>query len=351
MIDPDKQASRPKVSVIVPVYNGEKTLEPSIRSLCDQKDVALEIILINDASTDATGRLIDALAKDHPCIIPVHLTANGGAHEARLKGLEYVRAPWVGFLDADDFARPYMFSTLLKAAQREDVDIVICGLARVDASREVIGTKVHFHCEQRIESDIFARFCQSEFGVGSLNNKLYRRDLLLPCRDLQFPWRQNVGEDLVFNLDCFRRARAVFLLPDILYEYVVNPESVTSVMTRDQARKYVEIFRAFALALKALPDRDAHLRTLIVDLYRHRFEFDAFRLPSSADLNLYEEELAEAEELIHSIAPTALANLALRPPLARANQPIRKRLFRGVTVEFSPGISRRLRGWFQRPKL
>ena len=97
-----KETPPPEVSVIVPVYNGEERLVPCIRSLLDQQNVALEIVLINDASTDGTRRLIDALAQDHAAIVPVHLPRNGGVHEARITGLKYARAPWIGFMDADD---------------------------------------------------------------------------------------------------------------------------------------------------------------------------------------------------------------------------------------------------------
>lgn len=305
----------PEVSVIVPVYNGEHGLAPSVRSLLDQQNVSLEIILINDASTDETGRLIDKLAQDHAAIVPVHMPRNSGAHEARLIGLEHASAPWIGFVDADDFVRPYMFSTLLHAAQREDVDIVICGADRVDPSRKLIETKLRFRSEQRVEADILDHFCHLEFGTGMLWNKLYRRDVILPCRDLQFPWRQNINSDMILNLACFHRARTVFLLPDILYDYVFNPSSLTSKL--DKKRAYVEIYRACALALNMLPDIDGDFRKLIIDLYRRQLEFDAYCLTSSSDLAAHEEDLAEAVALINCVAPTALAMLAMRTPHAK----------------------------------
>jgi glycosyltransferase involved in cell wall biosynthesis len=320
-----KETPPPEVSVIVPVYNGEERLVPCIRSLLDQQNVALEIVLINDASTDGTRRLIDALAQDHAAIVPVHLPRNGGVHEARITGLKYARAPWIGFMDADDFVRPYMFSTLLHTGQREDVDIVVCGSDRVDASRNVIANKLRFRCAQRVDSNIPARFCKLEFGTGSLWNKLYRRDIIMPCRDLQFPWRQNINEDMILNLDCFRRARAVFLLPEILYEYVFNPHSVTSRM--DKGRAYAETFRACALALNVLPNLDSYLRMLIVDLYRRQLGFNDYCLASSEDLAPHEADLAEAVSLIYRVDPTALAMLALRTPRVKKSRKAMQRLW------------------------
>ncbi len=340
----------PQVSVIVPVYNAEKTLERSVRSLLNQKNLNIEIILVNDASTDATANLIRAIAGEHSAIVPIHLSRNVGAHEARLAGLKYARAPWIGFMDADDFARPPMFQTLLRTAQRENVDIVICASDRVDPSRKVISTKVQFPNAQRVDIDVFTKFCQFEFGTGALWNKLYRREIILPCCNLHFPWRQDTNEDMILNLSCFLRARSVFLLPEVLYEYVANPNSETGEMINNHARAYCKNFRAFAIALHVTPNLDEKSRTLIIDLYRRQLSFNDYCLPSCAELAVYEVELAEAEELVYRNAPSELAKLALRAS-PRAGKPIRKRLFRGVTIELSSGVARRLRDWQRRLSL
>src|SRR5690554_2042448 len=126
----------PKVSVIVPVFNAGEKLVPSIESLLNQTLKDIEIIIVNDASTDNSGSVIDQLAKESTNIVPVHFSVNKGVHEARLAGLKRSTAPWIGFLDADDFARPNMFATLLSAAVDNDVDIVVCGSDRVTRSEE-----------------------------------------------------------------------------------------------------------------------------------------------------------------------------------------------------------------------
>lgn len=312
LADLHKQALPPEASVIVPVYNREERLVASIRSLLEQKGVTLEIILVNDASTDATGRLVDSLAGDYSSIIPVHRLQNGGAHEARLTGLAHASTPWIGFMDADDFFRPNMYSTLLTAAKREDVDVVVCGSDRVDASRKTIKTKLSFRNQQRVEVDILRQFCQLEFGTGSLCNKLFWHEAILPFLDMHLHWRQDINEDMILNLACFNRARAVLLLPDILYEYVLNPQSSSTMI--DSASAYVETFRAFALALNVLPDMDEERQMMIVDLYRRQLEFNMYCLTSSEDLAAHEDLLAEAVALINRVDPVALAMLALRLP-------------------------------------
>ncbi len=154
----------PKVSVIVPVFNAGAKLLPSIESLLNQTLKDIEIIIVNDASTDNSGSVIDQLAKENTNIVPVHFSENKGVHEARLAGLKKSTAPWIGFLDADDFARPNMFATLLSAAVDNDVDIVVCGSDRVTEQRKVIAPKLRFRRSEKVDDNVFERFCAFEEG-------------------------------------------------------------------------------------------------------------------------------------------------------------------------------------------
>src|SRR5690554_2375250 len=227
----------PKVSVIVPVFNAGAKLLPSIESLLNQTLKDIEIIIVNDASTDNSGSVIDQLAKENTNIVPVHFSENKGVHEARLAGLKKSTAPWIGFLDADDFARPKMFETLLSAAVDNDVDIVVCGWQRVNSNRKPLRSKLSFSHDLKVEQDVFSRFCQLEFGAGMLWNKLYRRGNIIAQADMSFQWRQNINEDMLLNIACFNSAKSILLVGDILYEYVRHDGSVTS--SDDSAKAYV----------------------------------------------------------------------------------------------------------------
>src|SRR5690554_5493051 len=218
----------PKVSVIVPVFNAGEKLAPSIESLLNQTLKDIEIIIVNDASTDNSGSVIDQLAKENTNIVPVHFSENKGVHEARLAGLKKSTAPWIGFLDADDFARPNMFYALLEAAEVNKVDIVVCGWQRVNANRKLLRKKLSFSRNVKVKDDVFERFCGLEFGTGMLWNKLYRREIILPHANMHFPWRQRINEDLLINIGCFSESESVFLLKDVLYEYVFHKDSATA---------------------------------------------------------------------------------------------------------------------------
>src|SRR5690606_6405438 len=104
----------PKVSVIVPVYNAGEYLLLSVESIINQTLKDIEIILVNDGSTDSSGLVIDSLAQDNGNIVNVHLPENRGVHEARLAGLRKAKGDFIGFMDADDYVRPHMYERLSK---------------------------------------------------------------------------------------------------------------------------------------------------------------------------------------------------------------------------------------------
>lgn len=322
----------PKVSVIVPVFNAGEKLVPSIESLLNQTLKDIEIIIVNDASTDDSGAVIDQLANGNPNIRPVHLPENKGVHEARLTGLKLSTAPWIGFLDADDFARPNMFETMLSAAESNNVDIVVCGSDRVTPGRKVIAPKLRFPRSAKVTADIFERFCKFEFGTGMLWNKLFRRSVIEPWFDLHFPWRQSINEDLILNIGCFYNARSVYLLKDRLYEYVLNQASVTSTITT--AKAYVNTYRAAALAVSLCSELGDDALPKVIDLYRTQLSWGDYQIGSVASILDYDAELKEAVKLISETQPAALALLAARQRhlLVGARLAVKSLIHRGLTA-------------------
>ena len=307
----------PVVSVIVPVFNAAKSLRASVDSLLKQSLTGLEIILVNDASTDQSGLIIDNLAADYPHILAVHLKQNLGAHEARLEGLRRSSAPWIGFLDADDYARTDMYARLYGTATAQDVDIVLCGSNLVSADRKVLATKVSFSSPKRVEERLFERFCTFDLGTGALWNKLFRRELIEPFFFLNLPWRQRLNEDFILNLACFSRARSIFLLPDSLHEYASYGQGVTARLP--PALAYVETYRACAAALNALKGLTEEQRGWVIQAYRIQFSWPECVISNHRELKSYGPELAEAANLLAAVDPASLAGLSARlsPPRGR----------------------------------
>lgn len=122
---------KPLISVIVPVYNVEDYIEECIDSLIHQTYKNIEIILIDDGSTDSSGDICDKYASQHSNIVVLH-KENGGLSSARNAGLDIAKGYYIGFVDSDDFVHPEMYEKLEQGFSYEGVGIVSCGVQAYD---------------------------------------------------------------------------------------------------------------------------------------------------------------------------------------------------------------------------
>lgn len=114
-----------KLSIIVPIYNVDKYISRCIESILDQDYKDIEVLLIDDGSSDQSGTIIDNYSRNDSRIIVIH-KQNGGVSSARNLGLKYANGDYVGFVDADDWIEPNMYSTLINALEQDDTDISSC---------------------------------------------------------------------------------------------------------------------------------------------------------------------------------------------------------------------------------
>ena len=123
------------LSVIVPMHNVGELLEPFLASLLAQREQRLEVIIVNDGSTDGSGETAHRYAAAHPHIRVID-QANAGVSNARNAGLALARGKYVAFPDADDLLAPDMYSTLLEQAERHQLDVMQCNGERYFASED-----------------------------------------------------------------------------------------------------------------------------------------------------------------------------------------------------------------------
>ena len=115
----------PLVSVIVPVFNGQDTIETAVRSVLEQADAEVECIVVDDASADATPTALAALAAADERVISIRSPVNEGASAARNRALAVARGAWIGFLDADDVLLPGALPAMIEAGTRADALAVV----------------------------------------------------------------------------------------------------------------------------------------------------------------------------------------------------------------------------------
>lgn len=233
------------ISVIVPVYNVENVLHYCIDSILNQTYKDFELILVDDGSTDKSGRICDEYA-DKDSRIRVFHKENGGVSSARNVGIELASGEFICFVDSDDFLDKAYLESLLSLKKRyPDYDNVWCGFQIVNGYQSfAILQKVVYETERNItESSVKEIMTLHDKWLDSGPCcKLYDRELIVQ-NNLLFSEELSLGEDLFFNFQYldFTNGRIV-ILNECLYNYEKSNEaSLTSKFHNDLFEKYKQI--------------------------------------------------------------------------------------------------------------
>lgn len=208
------------ISVIVAAYNIADYIERGVRSICEQTYRNLEIIVVDDGSTDATGELCDRLAAEDSRVRVIH-KKNGGPAEARNRGIADAKGRYIGFVDGDDWIDPDMYEKMLGALKEQHADIAICRYRQVHKEYTVDGSvdrAVLFEGQEALE--YYVRETKEYDIQNAAWNKLYKREILA---DISFP----VGkwyEDIMFATMALSRAECCIYLDTACYNYIIDRE-------------------------------------------------------------------------------------------------------------------------------
>ena len=195
------------ISVVVPVYNVADDLPRCLDSILAQHYPNIEIITVNDGSSDQSGKVLDEYAQLHPCIHVVH-QKNSGVTSARLRGVAKASGEWIEFVDGDDEIEPDMYERLLRNALEYDVEISHCGYQMIFADG-----RAHFFyntgtLEKQDRMTALRELLSGKRIEPGLCNKLFRRDLFHGLlHNEMMPANIRINEDLLMNYYLFSNAR------------------------------------------------------------------------------------------------------------------------------------------------
>lgn len=213
-----------KISVILPVYNVEIYIDCSLKSICGQTHENLEILLIDDGSTDGSLKKCEEWAAKDARIV-VHHQENAGASAARNRGIELATGKYITFVDADDWIEKNTLEVLYAMAESKNADAACCILQensdvptdeQLNVVSEVSGANVKF-CDNKTDSGL------ALLSVWGPVCKLYRKDVIGDCRFEDY----KVAEDLLFNTNviCSERFETCVLVEYPFYHYIIYPGS------------------------------------------------------------------------------------------------------------------------------
>ncbi len=256
-----------KISVIVPVYNSIDCLERCVRSICAQTWSRMEILLVDDGSTDGTDRLCEKLAADDVRIHVYH-KKNGGASSARNVGIQLAKGDYLGFVDSDDYLEPYVYEEMARAL--EEGKYAVAQISRDEVDEE--GKPLPDVCipperEGFCDSETFLKELLLHRGDSSFCTKLFPREVFAEHR---FP-EGELNEDFRLLLEMLQEIPGIYILPKQGYHVVCRRESTTRKKTKDSfSRVFLDIVEN-ADRIQELVDRKypaLHVYAIRFNLYQ-----------------------------------------------------------------------------------
>lgn len=228
------------VSIILPVYNVEKYLDKCLKSLTNQTLMNIEIIVVNDGSTDKSQDIIDDYKNKYPNMIKAFYLEHKGVANARNYALNYVSGEYIGFVDSDDYISKEMYEKLYDKAKHENAPIVCCNFYRVSKDKHI---KIAFGNENINKDEVFnkniyeSNLLFEEFPY--VWNKIFKTDLIKQNR-IDFDLNLRIYEDMFFTYKAFSKAEKISHIDEFLYFYrILRKGSLTNKFTE----KRFDIFK------------------------------------------------------------------------------------------------------------
>jgi glycosyltransferase involved in cell wall biosynthesis len=215
----------PAISIIVPSFNEEKRISRCLDSILAQTCKNIEIICVDDNSTDSTFEIIKEYSLKNSNI-KAYKNPSKGVSSARNFGIEKSTGKYLGFVDSDDFIQPQMYEYLLRAITENQLDMVVC---RYEKTSKFIKKDFDYichecSCEDFIDFNNYNFVLENELIITSACTKLVKKDYLLSCGNFE---NFAIGEDTVLCSKLWTNTKNIFIVDAPLYCYYFNEESVS----------------------------------------------------------------------------------------------------------------------------
>ena len=285
------------ISVIVPIYNAGKLLEACVDSIRTQTYEDLEILLVDDGSTDGSLDVMrDFEKKDNR--IRLVFCSHGGVSAARNRGIEESQGEFISFVDADDTIEPEMLESLYKAILRDKTEIALCG-CKIISSNKKIPVEEHSYGKEQVMTGEEVLSVILRGGIGySVCNRLIRRGFL---EDVRF----RIGEpkeDNWFNCELMTKKCRISVLKECYYNYIRHSKSTTVTVTSKELFRKIDQgeFERTQMIIAAYPSLEQLCQVNLAQRYIIAAN-DMLRLygPFENDYFFYRRKLLQVYSYLH----------------------------------------------------
>lgn len=229
-----------KVSVIVPVYNAEKYIEQTLQALIKQTLKEIEIIVINDGSTDHSDAIIKKMAKQSDKVIYVN-RENRGVGPTRNEGMAMAKGEYIGFCDSDDIPNKNMYEKMYKAAKEEDADVAVCDENII--KNNIVTNRNHKKLKETVYIKDINSFFEDYYFTKKYENhvwdKIFKRDIIIKNNIKFGDLKRITGEDTFFSITIIPYCKKIIFLEDKLYNYMVRPNSIMNTYNPQKMEKTI----------------------------------------------------------------------------------------------------------------
>ena len=280
---------KPKISVIVPIYNTEKYLEKCLDSLVNQSMKDIEIICVDDSSPDNSLRIIEKFSREDPRIKVIKHEKNLGLGGARNSGILAAKSEYIASVDSDDTINENMLEELWEATEEGVKDIICCGYNELSEGGKLL------HQRNFEQADISSSDSSIDFFNTfnpSFCNKLWRRSLFVE-NSIFFP-ENRYFEDTATTPRVLMKAKRIKIIDKSLYNYYQRDQSITSTFTDQHIS---DLFHAYDIVLESLIENKLlnHYKTSLVEYIESGFRF---HYQGAASANMPQNEIDQYLELL-----------------------------------------------------
>lgn len=266
---------RPKVSIIIPVYNVEHYLERCVQSICGQTLQDIEIILIDDESPDNCPAMCDEYSRKDSRIKVIH-KKNAGLGMACNSGIEAATGDYIAFCDSDDWVDLDCYETLYNTAIKYNADAVYSGIKRIDENGTVTpmsqADKLRVFKGSELTDFAFDMIATSPECPNERNRQMSAKIVLysgevIRHNNIRFHSERNyISEDLLFNLDFIGGSSTIVEIPKTFYYYFYNSLSLTNSLRSDRFDK-CKILREYLLSRYGYKERNVDFRQRVDKMF------------------------------------------------------------------------------------
>lgn len=248
---------KPLLSVIMPIYNMENYLEGSVKCVLNQTLENLELILVDDGSSDASPGLCDAFAAADTRVHVVH-KPRGGVSSARNAGLSAAAGEYIGFVDPDDRIKKDFYQQLYTIAASQGCDLVsslYCSIPEEDPSRQIPDNLWVEEVDKKLEQPEIGNIILPAMYKGfdcPVWNKLFKRNLIRE-HQIRFDENLSIGEDYLFALHYLVYAKSYYYTTWTGYHYTIRKASAVRTYRKNYMRNFSYLYREKKRLLKKYP--------------------------------------------------------------------------------------------------